>query len=82
MFLVSQGGRPVIPRLKAGAFSPIFCKDHAVRMLQKKATDLGVVAGNLGQQWRELADQREHEARLGSSGDGVRLQLGLMQPLP
>jgi hypothetical protein len=58
------------------------CKDCAVRMLEKKATDLGIVLGNLSQQRRELAEQSEHQAGLGPSSDGVRLKLRLMEPFP
>jgi hypothetical protein len=57
-------------------------KDRAVRMAQKKAADLRIILLDLLHQRRQLAHQREQQARLGPGGDGVGLQLRLVQPLP
>src|SRR5260221_4087235 len=54
------------PGRETRAGSPETQKDRAVRMAQKKVGDLLIVLLDLLQQWRQLADQRYHEARLGA----------------
>jgi hypothetical protein len=67
------------PRRKTLAGSWETGKDRAVRMAQKKATDLGVILRNLGEQRRKLADKCQQETGLRPRSDGVRLQLRLLQ---
>jgi hypothetical protein len=51
-------------------------------MRSKQASNLFVVSSQLIQQQAEVLDQRQHQARFGPRGDGIRLQRGLTKLLP
>src|SRR6266699_5203872 len=54
-------------------------EDLKVFMAQKKALNFLIIGGNLLDDWQELADQGQRQARLGPDRHFISLQLGLMQ---
>ena len=58
------------------------CAEHlTIGMQQKKALDLLILGGNLFDHRRQLADQNQHQARLGSGGDFIGSQVRLVELL-
>ena len=54
----------------------------AIGMQPKKARDLVIIGGDLGEEHAQLGGQRQHQARLGARHHGVGPQLRLVQALP
>jgi hypothetical protein len=56
-------------------------KDLVVRMGQKKGLNLLVVLGNLLDEWLQLGQQGQQQARFGAGCDRIGLQVGLFESL-
>ena len=56
-------------------------KDLMVLMRQKKGANLLIILRNLLDQRQQLTHQHQHQARFGARGDGISLQMWLVQPL-
>ena len=56
-------------------------KELMVLMGQKKGANLLVILRNLLDQRQQLTHQHQHQTRFGAGGDGISLQMWLVQPL-
>src|SRR5260370_13772514 len=56
-------------------------KDLMVLMSQKKGANLLIILSNLLNQRQQLTGQHQHQSRFGACGDGISLQMWLVQPL-